>query len=88
MLTICKYDLFKRILGEGTILLACPEKEDSLHYGKIASILRSNGNNIDEIRIITIDGSPHRYTLHANVNEAEYILGVKIKRKHYVLFRW
>jgi len=77
--------LFKKIASEGTVLLACPEKEGGIHYGKIASILRSNEEDIDEVRIITVDGSPHCYTLHASMNEAEYILGMKINRKHYVL---
>jgi len=78
-------NLFKKISKEGTVLLACPEKEGYIHYGKLASILRSNEEYIDEVRIITVDGSPHCYTLHASINETEYILGTKIKRKHYVL---
>jgi hypothetical protein len=33
----------------------------------------------------TIDGSPHRFALQASVNEAEYILGEKVDREHYVV---
>ena len=78
-------ELYERICSEGTVLLACPEKESPTHYGKLASMLRSNEEFIEELIIITIDGSPHCFTLQASVNEAEYILGRKIKREHYVL---
>ena len=66
-----------------TILLACPEREPPLHYGKIASIIRSN--NPEEITVITIDGSPHCFTLQASINEAEYILGERLDKKHFVV---
>lgn len=78
-------ELYKRICNEGTVLLACPEKESPTYYGKLASMLRSNEEFIEELIIITIDGSPHCFTLQASVNEAEYILGRKVKREHYVL---
>ncbi len=78
-------ELFEKIKREGTVLLACPEREPATHYGKIASMLRSNEGYVEEIIVITVDGSPHCYTLHASVNEAEYILGKKVRRKHYVL---
>jgi hypothetical protein len=78
-------ELYERICSEGTVLLACPEKESPTYYGKLASMLRSNEEFIEELIIITIDGSPHCFTLQASVNEAEYILGRKIKREHYVL---
>jgi hypothetical protein len=78
-------ELYERICSEGTVLLACPEKESPTYYGKLASMLRSNEEFIEELIIITIDGSPHCFTLQASVNEAEYILGRKVKREHYVL---
>lgn len=34
---------------------------------------------------MTIDGSPHCFTLQASVNEAEYILGEKLNKRHFVL---
>jgi hypothetical protein len=34
---------------------------------------------------VTIDGSPHCFQLHAAVNEAEYILGEKLNKRHYVV---
>ncbi|MEM1612101.1 MAG: hypothetical protein QXH02_01960 [Desulfurococcaceae archaeon] len=38
-----------------------------------------------KLMVVTIDGSPHCFTLHASVNEAEYILGEKIERERYVV---
>lgn len=65
------------------VLLVCPEKEGAAYYGKIASIARSSKPR--KLIIATIDGSPHCFILHASVNEAEYILGERIEREHYVL---
>ncbi len=78
-------ELFKKIAkdNERVILLACPEKEPALHYGKIASMIRSVKPSL--VEVYSIDGSPHCFTLHASVNEAEYILGEKVPRKHYVV---
>ncbi len=36
-------------------MLACPEMKGDMYYGKIASILRSNEEYIDEVRVITVD---------------------------------
>jgi hypothetical protein len=35
--------------------------------------------------VVTIDGSPHCFTLQASINEAEYILGERVEREHYVV---
>jgi len=77
--------LFEEIAKDSdrVVLLACPEKEPALHYGKIASMIRSTRPSL--VEVYSIDGSPHCFTLHASVNEAEYILGEKIPRKHYVI---
>ncbi len=63
----------------------CPEQENPAVYGKIASVIRSSKPR--SITVVTVDGSPHCFTLHAAVNEAFYILGEKIveERKHYVV---
>jgi hypothetical protein len=63
--------------------MACPEKESSAYYGKIASIIRSCRPR--SLTIVTVDGSPHCIALQASVNEAEYILGEKIEKKHYIV---
>lgn len=75
--------LFKELSRNRVILLACPERESPAHYGKLASIIRSSRPR--SITVVTIDGSPHCLTLHASANEAEYILGEKIPKKHYVV---
>ncbi len=76
-------ELFDRIAKNKVVLMACPERENPTHYGKIASIIRSSKPR--SITVVTIDGSPHCFTLHASVNEAEYILGHRIEKKHYVV---
>jgi len=75
--------IFEELAKDSTVLLACPERESPTHYGKIASMIRSSKPR--EVIVVTIDGSPHCFTLQANVNEAEYILGEKINKKHFVV---
>ncbi|ABM80162.1 hypothetical protein [Hyperthermus butylicus] len=76
-------ELFRKLAEGKTALLACPERESPAHYGKIASIIRSSKPR--SITIVTIDGSPHCFALHASANEAEYILGERVEKKHYVV---
>lgn len=76
-------ELFDRISKGKIVLLACPERENPALYGKIASIIRSSKPK--SITIVTIDGSPHCLMLHASVNEAEYVLGERISKKHFVV---
>jgi len=76
-------DLFNKLAKGRVILLACPERESPTHYGKIASMIRSCKPK--SITVVTIEGSPHCFTLHASINEASYILGMNVKRKHYVV---
>ena len=82
-LPVVNRGLFERLAEGRTVLLACPERESPTHYGKIASIVRSSKPR--SIIVVTIDGSPHCFTLHASVNEAEYILGERVPREHYVV---
>ena len=82
-LPIVNPELFERLSRGRVVLLACPERESPTHYGKIASIVRSSKPR--SLTVVTIDGSPHCFTLHASVNEAEYILGERVPREHYVV---
>ncbi|MEM1559996.1 MAG: 4Fe-4S ferredoxin [Ignisphaera sp.] len=82
-LPIVNPTLFQEISRDKFILLACPEKEPTAYYGKIASIIRSTEPR--SITVVTIDGSPHCFALQASVNEAEYILSTKINKKHFVV---
>ncbi len=75
--------IFEELSRGRVTLLVCPEKEGAAYYGKIASIVRSSKPR--RMVVATIDGSPHCFILHASVNEAEYILGEKLEREHYVL---
>jgi len=76
-------ELFESVAKDGTVLFACPEREHPALYGKIASIIRSSRPS--EIHVVTIDGSPHCFSLHASANEAEYILGERIRKRHFVV---
>jgi len=75
--------LFEELSQGRTVLLACPERESSAYYGKLASMIRSTRPR--KIVVVTIDGSPHCFALQASVNEAEYILGERVDREHYVV---
>jgi len=75
--------MFEKLTKNREVLLVCPERESALYYGKIASIIRSSRPK--RIIVVTVEGSPHCFTVHASVNEAEYILNEDIPREHYVL---
>lgn len=56
------------------VLSHCPEAEDvAVVYGKLASMIRSRKPR--SIRVLTVECSPHCYTLQAAVQEAIYISG-------------
>ncbi|MEZ0393795.1 MAG: 4Fe-4S ferredoxin [Desulfurococcaceae archaeon] len=76
-------ELFEELSRGRVVLLACPERESAAYYGKLASMIRSSSPR--KVVVATIDGSPHCLALHAAVNEAEYILGERVEREHYVV---
>ncbi len=75
--------LFEELSRGRTVLFACPEQENPTYYGKIASMIRSSRPR--SITVVTVDGSPHCFALHASINEAEYILGERVDKEHYVV---
>lgn len=75
--------LYQRLAENRVVLFACPERESPTYYGKIASMVRSMRPR--KVVVVTIDGSPHCFALQAAVNEAEYILGERVEREHYVV---
>jgi len=75
--------LFKKFSKNKVVLLACPEKEGAVHHGKIATIIKCS--KLKSITVITVEGSPHCFTLHACVNEALFLVGREIPRKHYTV---
>lgn len=76
-------ELYERVAEGKVVLLACPEQEPTALYGKIASMIRSTKPR--SLTVVSIEGSPHCALLHASVNEAEYILGERVERRHYVV---
>lgn len=82
-LPIVNPELFEKLSEGRAVLLACPEQESPAHYGKLASMIRSNKPR--KVIVVTIDGSPHCFALQASVNEAEYILGERLNKEHYVV---
>lgn len=82
-LPVVNPELYKKLSEGKVVLFACPERENATHYGKLASMIRSMKPR--KLTVVTIDGSPHCFTLQASVNEAEYILGERIEREHYVV---
>ena len=82
-LPVVNPELYKKLAENKVVLFACPERESPTHYGKIASMVRSMKPR--RVVVVTIDGSPHCFALQAAVNEAEYILGERIEREHYVV---
>jgi len=76
-------EIYEKFSKEGVLLEHCPEQEGQVVYGKIASIIRASEPK--KIIIVTVDGSPHCFTLQAAVNEAAFILGKKVEREHYVV---
>ncbi|MGC8982133.1 MAG: 4Fe-4S ferredoxin [Desulfurococcaceae archaeon] len=82
-LPVVNPELYEKLSKNRAVLLACPERESAAYYGKLASMIRSTRPR--KLVVVTIDGSPHCFALQASVNEAEYILGEKIEREHYVV---
>jgi hypothetical protein len=75
-------DLFPR--DRYAILTACPEAEHINMIGfKLAGIMARLP--IEELVVVTTDGSMHCIQLHYVAEEVERILGRKIRRRHYVV---
>lgn len=74
----CLRRIWPRIFAEASrdrvVLSVCPEAENvAVVYGKMASMIRSGRPR--SISVLTVECSPHCYTLQAAVNEAIYIAG-------------
>jgi len=78
-------DIFSQ-LSEGRVALTCcPEAENpTLLMGKLASIVRCS--KPVELVVVSIEGSPHCFLLHAAVNEALFDVGAReLPVRHYVV---
>ncbi|MFQ6080248.1 MAG: 4Fe-4S ferredoxin [Candidatus Bathyarchaeia archaeon] len=77
-------DLYKRFVEGRTVLTSCPEAESvGSIMGKLASIIACS--NPREIRILTVDGSPHCFALHAALNQALFVTGSSVPSQHFVV---
>jgi hypothetical protein len=67
-------DVLARASDGRVVFTVCPEHETvAVVYGKLASMIRSGRPK--SISVLTVECSPHCYTLHAAVLEAIYISG-------------
>ncbi len=66
------------------VLTSCPEAENAESVAaKLASIMKCSVPR--EIVILTMDGSPHCFALHAALNNAIFVTGSNIPCKHVVI---
>ncbi|MFQ5710934.1 MAG: 4Fe-4S ferredoxin [Candidatus Geothermarchaeales archaeon] len=70
---------------EGRVTLThCPEAEDATKaMGKLASIVTCS--NPRDITVLTVEGSPHCFTLHAAMNEALFVSNSEVPSRHFVI---
>jgi hypothetical protein len=76
--------IYKRFTKGRIVLASCPETENvGLIVGKTATILACS--NPKEIVVLTVDGSPYCFQLHAAVNQALFITKSKTEVRHLVI---
>lgn len=83
----CVQAIYPEIYGnfskERVTLTTCPEAEGSAIMGKIASIITCSTPK--DITILTVEGSPHCFALHAAANEALLVTGSNLLCRHFVV---
>ncbi len=73
-----------------SILSVCLEEEHINMVGfKLAGILRRCRDFLEEVAVLTVDGSPHCVQLHFMVEEAFKVTGLEgeIRRRHFVIVK-
>ncbi len=72
-------------LSKGRVPLAVCMEE--VHFNMVALKLASMLARVDveEVVVLTVDGSPHCVQLHMVVEEVEKVLGRRVNRRHYVV---
>jgi len=76
--------VFKEFTKECVVLTSCPEVENAkLIMGKLATIITCSKPR--EITVLTIDGSPGCFQLHASANEALFITKANVPLRHFVI---
>jgi len=77
-------EVFEEFRKARVVLTSCPEMENAAPLtGKLASMLICS--NMKDLAVLTIDGSPHCFTLHAAVNEALFIAKTNTPTRHFVI---
>lgn len=76
--------IYKRFTKGRVVLTSCPENENTgLLVSKTATILA--GSNPKEVVVLTVDGSPYCFQLHAALNQALFITKAKVQARHIVI---
>jgi len=76
--------IYKRFIKGRVILTSCPEAENAgLLVSKTATIMACS--NPKEIVVLTVDGSPYCFQLHAAVNQASFITKAEVSLRHIVV---
>jgi hypothetical protein len=76
--------IYERLAEGRVVLTSCPETENAgLITGKIATILTCASPK--EIAVLTVDGSPNCFQLHAAINQAVFISKAKTPLRHMVI---
>ncbi len=66
------------------VLTSCPEVENAeMIMGELTSILRCS--NPSDLTVLTMEGSPHCFLLHAAANEALFITKSDVPLSHFVI---
>jgi len=77
-------DVYKKFEEGRVVLTSCPEAENAGSImGKLAAIIACS--NPKKVTVLTMEGSPHCFMLHAALNEAVFITGSNITSKHFVV---
>jgi hypothetical protein len=77
-------DVYKKFVEGRVVLTGCPEAENAkMLVGKLATILTCS--NINDLTVLTMEGSPHCFALHAVANETMFITKVKVPFSHFVI---
>jgi len=75
---------YKKFEKGRVVLTSCPETENpSLIISKLATILACA--NPKDVTVLTVDGSPHCFALHAALSQALFLTQAKTLPHHYVI---
>jgi hypothetical protein len=75
----------KYVEGRATLKVCLEREHFNMTCLKLASIIARVP--IEEIVILTVDGSPHCIQLHFMIDEVEKITGKKLNVKHIVIYK-